>query len=132
MKDSGSEETKNESESTTEINDDNYAAKWTRAEPFAVADPTLGRVIENFDPSKIPMLNLQLDIQKSSTGFLQSAFLEPMSTIASSGDAKASSDSENNNSDELREKFQENIEYRYVRSQPDIRAKHYLRYVMNK
>jgi hypothetical protein len=54
---------------------------YTRAEPFAVADPTLGRVMENFDPSKIPMLTLRLDIQKSSTGFLQSAFLTPMATI---------------------------------------------------
>jgi hypothetical protein len=54
--------------------------KWTRAEPFAVADPSLGRIVENFDPSKIPMLNLQLDIQKSSTGFSQSACLEPVST----------------------------------------------------
>ena len=90
MKDSESEEKKDED-----------AAKWTRAEPFAVADPTLGRVIENFDPSKIPMLNLQLDIQKSSTGFLQSAFLEPMSTISSSGDKKSSSDSDNNSDEEL-------------------------------
>lgn len=56
-------------------------AKYTRAEPFAVADPSLGRVMENFDPSKIPMLNLQLDIQKRSTGFLQSARLEPTSTL---------------------------------------------------
>ena len=54
---------------------------FTRAEPFAIADPTLGRVMENFDPSKVPMLTLRLDIQKSSTGFLQSAFLTPMSTI---------------------------------------------------
>lgn len=60
---------------------DQDLAKFTRAEPFAVADPTLGRVVENFDPSKVPMLNLQLDIQKSSTGFLQSCCLEPMTTL---------------------------------------------------
>lgn len=59
---------------------DHDIVQWTRAEPFAVADPTLGRVMENFDLSKIPMLNLQLEIQKSSTGFLQSARLEPLST----------------------------------------------------
>jgi hypothetical protein len=59
--------------------------RWTRAEPFAVADPSLGRVMENFDPSKIPMLNLQLDIQKRSTGFLQSARLAPMSTVSTDG-----------------------------------------------
>lgn len=56
--------------------------KWTRAEPFAVADPTLGRVMENFDPSKVPMLNLQLEIQKSSTGFQETARLEPMTTLS--------------------------------------------------
>jgi hypothetical protein len=65
-----------------EATDEDLLAKWTRAEPFAVADPTLGRVMENFDPSKIPMLSLQLDVQKSSTGFLQSARLEPMSTVS--------------------------------------------------
>ncbi|KAL3918388.1 MAG: hypothetical protein SGILL_004258 [Bacillariaceae sp.] len=59
--------------------------KWTRAEPFAVADPSLGRVMENFDPSKVPMLNLQLDIQKHSTGFLQSARLEPLSIDVTNG-----------------------------------------------
>lgn len=53
----------------------------TQAEPFAVADPTLGRVAENFDSTKVPMLNLQLDIQKSSTGFLQSSCLEPITTL---------------------------------------------------
>jgi hypothetical protein len=104
MHDSTLEEKNKESETK----DDSYAAKWTRAEPFAIADPTLGRVIENFDPSKIPMLNLELDIQKSSTGFLQSACLEPMTTISSTGDApKSPSDAdkdvgndETNDSDE--------------------------------
>eukprot|EP00536_Pseudo-nitzschia_multiseries_P007716 jgi/Psemu1/287316/fgenesh1_pg.184_\ len=73
---------------TDHTEDESYAKKWTRAEPYAVADPTLGRVIENFDPSKIPMLNLQLDIQKSSTGFRQSACLEPMTTLSSAGGAE--------------------------------------------
>jgi len=75
-------------------------AKLTRAEPFAIADPTLGRVIENFDPSKIPMLNLQLDIQKSSTGFLQSACLEPMTTLSrTSVSSKISSQSDQEGDD---------------------------------
>ena len=82
----------NLNEEKKEADDDSSAAKWTRAEPYAVADPTLGRVIENFDSSKIPMLNLQLDFQKSSTGFLQSAFLEPMTTISSSGNSNSNSD----------------------------------------
>mmetsp|Transcript_2399 Transcript_2399/g.5735 ORF Transcript_2399/g.5735 Transcript_2399/m.5735 type:complete len:661 (-) Transcript_2399:30-2012(-) len=96
MQDSTLETKNSNSEKDKKENDESYAAKWTRAEPFAVADPTLGRVIENFDPSKIPMLNLQLDIQKSSTGFLQSACLEPMTTISSSGEE----DAKNDNTDE--------------------------------
>ncbi len=98
MQDSTSE-TKNETPANgiKTKGDENLATKWTRAEPFAVADPTLGKVIENFDPSKIPMLNLQLDIQKSSTGFLQSAYLEPMTTISSSGE---SWETQNDSSDE--------------------------------
>ena len=58
------------------------ADRWTRAEPFAVADPSLGKVTENFDPNKVPMLTLQLEIQKSSTGFKQSACLSPMTTLS--------------------------------------------------
>lgn len=94
---------------TKEAEDERYAANMTRAEPFAVADPTLGRVIENFDPSKIPMLNLQLDIQKSTTGFLQSACLEPMTTLSSASlaskqssnkDQDADNENNNNNNDE--------------------------------
>jgi hypothetical protein len=63
---------------------------WTRAEPFSVADPTLGRVMENFDPAKVPMLNLQLEIQKSSTGFLQSACLKPLTTLSAAQDVSNS------------------------------------------
>ncbi|KAG7344162.1 hypothetical protein IV203_022170 [Nitzschia inconspicua] len=69
-------------------------AKYTRAEPFAIADPSLGRVMENFDPSKIPMLSLQLDIQKRSSGFFQSARLEPMSTLTADVHGKPSSSDE--------------------------------------
>ena len=95
MMDSTSEEANSISvKESKEIEEDNFATKFTRAEPFAIADPTLGRVIENFDPSKIPMLNMQLDIQKSSTGFLQSACLEPMTTLSSSASDKSSSDSD--------------------------------------
>jgi hypothetical protein len=108
MSDSNSEAKNNNNETsslnkdTKETEDESYASKWTRAEPFAIADPTLGRVIENFDPSKIPMLNLQLDIQKSSTGFLQSSCLEPMSTIDTDKDRgnENTNNAENNNSDE--------------------------------
>ena len=66
---------------TDEAEKEEDLSNYTRAEPFAVADPTLGRVVENFDPTKVPMLNLQLEIQKSSTGFLQSSCLEPITTL---------------------------------------------------
>jgi hypothetical protein len=55
---------------------------WTIAEPFAIADPTLGKLDADFDPKKVTMLTLQFDIEKSSTGFCQGASLEPMSTIS--------------------------------------------------
>ena len=47
----------------------------TRAEPFAVLDPTLGKIDVDFEPTKVPMLTLQFDISKPSTGFLQSTRL---------------------------------------------------------
>jgi hypothetical protein len=57
----------------------------TRAEPFAIADPSLGKIDADFDPNKVTMLTLQFDIEKPSTGFCQSHCLEPISshTIAS-------------------------------------------------
>ena len=88
---------------TKEASSKSNVAKLTRAEPFAIADPTLGRVIENFDPSKIPMLNLQLDIQKSSTGFLQSACLEPMTTLSSTSAPSNTSSGVDGEGDEKRE-----------------------------
>lgn len=53
---------------------------WTRAEPFAMADPALGN--REFDPSSVTMLTLQFDVEKPSTGFCQSASLEPMSNYS--------------------------------------------------
>ena len=50
----------------------------TRAEPFAIADPALGKVDADFDATKVAMLTLQFDIEKPSTGFCQSACLEPI------------------------------------------------------
>jgi hypothetical protein len=71
-------------------NDEDKADRWTRAEPFAVADPTLGRVMENFDPNKVPMLTLNFVITKSSSGFQQSASLSPMTTVSvAQGEATA-------------------------------------------
>lgn len=47
----------------------------TKAEPFAIADPTLGKIDVDFDPDKVPLLTLSLEIEKSSTGFVQRASL---------------------------------------------------------
>ncbi len=60
----------------------------TRAEPFAVADPTLGNIDVDFDPNKVPMLTLQFDIEKTSTGFCQSSTLLPLSTISTDGEKR--------------------------------------------
>ncbi|CAB9504461.1 expressed unknown protein [Seminavis robusta] len=54
--------------------------KFTMAEPFAIADPTLGKISADFDPNKVSFLTLQFDIEKPSTGFCMSSSLEPMTT----------------------------------------------------
>lgn len=41
----------------------------TKAEPYAVADPTLGKLDLDFNPTKVPVWTLQLSITKTSTGF---------------------------------------------------------------
>ena len=61
---------------------------WTRAEPFAIADPALGKLDADFDPTKVAMLTLQFDIEKPSTGFCQSARLEPISTVTEEKESK--------------------------------------------
>jgi hypothetical protein len=61
--------------------DDAQSECKTRAEPFAVADPTLGKIDIDFNPDKVPMLSLQLDIEKDSTGFRQCARLSPLTTL---------------------------------------------------
>jgi hypothetical protein len=40
-----------------------------------------GKIDVDFDPDKVPMLSLQLDIEKDSTGFRQSARLSPLTTL---------------------------------------------------
>jgi hypothetical protein len=61
---------------------------WTRAEPFSIADPTLGKLDADFDPKKIAMLSLEFMISKDSTGFQSSVILEP---IATAGNASTTS-----------------------------------------
>jgi hypothetical protein len=53
----------------------------TEAEPFALADPALGKLDADFDPKNVSMLSLQFDIEKTSTGFCQSARLEPIAMV---------------------------------------------------
>jgi hypothetical protein len=55
---------------------------WTRAEAFAIADPTLGKLDAEFDPQKVALLTVRLEIEKASTGFCQRAHLEPMRTMS--------------------------------------------------
>ena len=49
--------------------------KKTIAEPFLIADPTIGKIddLEYFDPKNVPKLTLLLAIEKSSTGYVQYA-----------------------------------------------------------
>jgi hypothetical protein len=54
-----------------------------------VADPTLGKIDVDFDPDKVPMLTLQFDIRKPSTGFLQSACLSPLVTGEQGGNEES-------------------------------------------
>lgn len=57
---------------------------WTTAEAFALADPTLGKLDADFDPQKVALLTVQVDIEKPSTGFCQNAHLAPMRTMSMS------------------------------------------------
>ncbi|GAX09604.1 hypothetical protein FisN_38Lh025 [Fistulifera solaris] len=55
---------------------------WTRAKAFAIVDPTLGKIDADFDPQKVALLTVRVEIEKASTGFCQSAHLEPMRTMS--------------------------------------------------
>ena len=63
--------------SSMDQNDYSENALWTRAEPFAIADPTLGKIDADFDPSMVAMLTLEFAIEKPSIGLCTSACLEP-------------------------------------------------------
>lgn len=70
----------NQSTDTTKFPEGTETSVRTRAEPFAIADPALGKLDADFDPTKFAMLTLQFDIEKTSTGYCESACLEPIST----------------------------------------------------
>jgi hypothetical protein len=53
----------------------------TKAEPYAVADPTLGKLDLEFNPDKVPIWTLQLSLMKNSTGFSVSSTLSPVVSL---------------------------------------------------
>lgn len=57
----------------------------TKAEPYAVATPTLVRMDSNNldDPNKVPLLTLLFEIEKPSTGFVERATLSNLSFLSS-------------------------------------------------
>ena len=57
----------------------------TKALPFAVADPTLGKIDADFDPNKVPLLTLLFEIEKPSTGFVERATLSSSSFLTDNG-----------------------------------------------
>ena len=58
---------------------------WTVAEPFVIADPTLGKLDADFDPKNVTIFSLEFEIEKAFTGFRQSSVLQPISDDPSSG-----------------------------------------------
>ncbi|KAL7580719.1 hypothetical protein ACA910_001004 [Epithemia clementina (nom. ined.)] len=82
-----------ETPATKEDEDYSEKALWTRAEPFAMADPTLGKIDADFDPTKVAMLTLEFAIEKPSTGFCSSACLQPFVVGTSNPDETNASDS---------------------------------------
>ena len=62
----------------------------TKAEPFAIADPTIGKIDHDFDPNKVPLLTLLFSIEKSCTGFVEFA------TLSSSFQSKSNDDNGEN------------------------------------
>ena len=79
----------------------------TKAEPYAVADPTLGKLDLEFDPDKVPIWTLRLSLTKNSNGFTVSSTLSPTvstsdsvneaNTIGSRGSQKGSNERNNGN-----------------------------------
>jgi hypothetical protein len=71
----------------------------TKAEPFAVADPTLGKIDTDFDPDKVPLLTLLFEIEKPSTGFVERATLSSSSRPSAKNEVGGSSSGRNDDSD---------------------------------
>ncbi|KAL7427113.1 hypothetical protein ACHAXH_000974 [Discostella pseudostelligera] len=65
----------------------------TKAEPFAIADPSLGKIDPDFDPDKVPLLTLLFEIEKPSTGFVERATLSSSTTSSSTSNDLSENDS---------------------------------------
>lgn len=63
----------------------------TKAEPFAIADPALGKVDPDFDPDKVPLLTLLFEIERPSTGFVERATLSSLISSSSTTTATTTS-----------------------------------------
>lgn len=68
----------------------------TKAEPFAIADPTLGKIDPDFDPDKVPLLTLLFEIEKPSTGFVERATLSSSFVSSANKDGGGSSTDNSN------------------------------------
>ena len=76
----------------------------TKAEPFATADPTLGKIDVDFNPDKVPLLTLLFEIEKPSTGFVECATLSSSSFLSSAGVGVDNNDSNVQKEDEKKKR----------------------------
>ena len=65
---------------TNNLLNSNLLPNLTISEPFAVADPTLGKIDPDFDPDKVPILTLLMSIEKACTGYIQHCTLSSSSS----------------------------------------------------
>ena len=56
----------------------NVGSSNVQAEPFMIADPTLGKLDTDFDPKKVDLFTLQMSIEKPECGFKQTHYLKPI------------------------------------------------------
>jgi len=89
---------KKEKDTDSELKDYSPSSNWTRAEPFAIADPALGKVDADFDPSKVAMLTLEFAIEKPSTGFRAKTCVQPF--LSSKPENRPGADSNHDAADE--------------------------------
>jgi hypothetical protein len=72
--------TGNETMSSSNDSAKNISRIFTKAQPYVIADPSIGKLDADFDPTKVTMLTLQFKIENPSTGYYESMCIEPTST----------------------------------------------------